>query len=228
MKNHTILSSRWTSAAALAMMCLVACTPTPNAPAPTSTTPSPAHLGYQVPDLVQFSEHWIATPAVDLMSPDGTFVRAFIESEQVQLFSRPEDSPYPGYRQADRQTNGRTLGVYQPYHGYTTRRVMSFEEHPDSTVTAFICSYTSIRPMKEDVPPGISGSTLRYHRNGTPPPANQKGPSRAPAGSVFGDWYATFYGPDGNPNESAKPCIEAQPVIDKSLVSTPGWPAQAV
>lgn len=226
MKNHTILRSRWTSAAALAMVCLAACTPTLNAPAPTSTTSSPAHLGYQVPDLIKFSEHWTPTGAVDLMGPDGTFIRAFIESAIIKDFSRSEDPTYPGYDRAN-QTNRQDISAYNANYGYTARRVLSLEEHPDNTITAFICSYVSINPTNKDSP-ATSGLTLRYHRTGTPPPANQKGPVRAPTVSVFGDWYATFYGYDGDSHTADNRCIERQPVIDKSLVSTPGWPAQAV
>ncbi|RIR80302.1 hypothetical protein D2E65_00040 [Mycobacteroides abscessus] len=179
-----------------------------------------------MPDLVQFSEHWTPTGAVDLMSPDGTFIRAFIESAIVKDFSRSEDHPYPGYDQANR-TNRQDISAYNANYGYTARRVLSLEEHPDNTVAAFICSYVSINPTNKDSP-ATSGLTLRYHRTGTPPPANQKGPARAPTVSVFGDWYATFYGYDGDSHTADNRCIEYQPIIDKSPVSTPGWPAQAV
>lgn len=166
------------------------------------------------------------------MSADGTFIRAFIESEVVSRFSRPESAPYPGYLQANRTDHKYPAGASDSSYltldnGYSTRWVMSVEEHADNTVTAFVCSYTPFDPMEKDIEV-LSGLTLVYHRTGTPPPVNQKGPARAPAVSVFGDWYATYYGWNGDMRAEDQRCIERQPVRDKSPVSTPGWPAQAV
>lgn len=63
--------------------------------------------------------------------------------------------------------------------------------------------------------------TITYQWIGVAPPANQKGRARAPLVSVFGDRYTNkftthpFMDPD---------CATNPPPIDKSPVSTPGWP----
>ena len=205
-------------------------------PAPTSTpdpVPSPTTSGYQVPTGIHFAEHWVPTPAVDLMSSDGTFIRAFAESSTLQNFNGPLEPGmldadarlYPGFRRADR-TGRSPLGWFDAVYGYKVQWVLSFEETPGNAAKAVVCSFGSINPTNEDAP-SIMGLTLRYHRTGTPPPANQRGPARAPAISVFGDWYATDFGSEGE--HSDMPCVDSQPnTINKSHQSTPGWPESGV
>ncbi|SLH89253.1 Uncharacterised protein [Mycobacteroides abscessus subsp. abscessus] len=227
MKTNTKPSSRWAATAAtLALICVSGCT---------HTTPAPVSPSLdQVPANIHFSEHWTPTGAVDLMSPDGTFIRAFFEARSVQDYDRyGEAIYYPGHRQADR-TGLAHIGADKPAYGYTTRWVLSLEERPDNTVTAFVCSDILIRATNEEVltkPSEIYGEPFIYHRTGIPPLANQKGPARAPAVPVFGDWYATNY---GNTSKSLKASNErcakdpGRPALDKSPVSTPGWPVLGV
>lgn len=221
------------SSLSLALLVLAGCTTSvPNDTPPPVASPS-THSGYQVRDGIHFSEHWAQTPVVDLMSADGTFIRAFAESRTLQNFSGPgePDGPdggqYPGYARANQTRNSDGGGWFDAVYGYTTRWIMSFEEAPDNTATVVVCSYVSINPTNEDSPM-ISGLTLRYHRTGTPPPLNQKGPARAPAAPVFGDWYATTYGYAGEDNHTADArCFKDRPAVNKSPVPTPGWPAQS-
>ncbi|OHT88128.1 hypothetical protein BKG68_09265 [Mycobacteroides saopaulense] len=171
---------------------------------------------------------------MDLMSADGTFIRAFVESDTLRVFSGPGESDgpdkgqYPGFFRANR-TDHTDGGWFDAVYGYSTHWVLSFQENPGNTVTAFVCRYESINPTNEDLPM-VSGLTLRYHRTGTPPPPNQKGPARAPAVPVFGDWYATTYGYAGEDNHTADArCANdpGRPAPNKSPISTPGWPAQS-
>lgn len=179
--------------------------------------------GYQVPANIHFSEHWVQTPTVDLMSPDGTFIRAFIEAEDVRIFNlAKKKGSYPGFTTADRTTN-HAGGEFKDVYGYTTNWVLTFTESADNTVTALVCSYGSINPDNNDFPT-LSPLTLRYARTGAPPPANQHGQARAPSVPVFGDWYATFLGYEAPGQPDITPCKNSQPPIDKSPVSRPGWP----
>ncbi|SHT15925.1 Uncharacterised protein [Mycobacteroides abscessus subsp. abscessus] len=220
----------------LALTLLVGCTK-PSHEDVLTPTPTSTSSDYQVPVNIHFSEHWIPTPAVDLMSSDGTFIRAFAESSTLKIFSDKSYGPgkldgsdrgYPGFAHAERTSNWG--GWKDDAYGYTTRWVLSFQEAPDNTVTVLVCSYELIRATKEEVPSRpndntATGYTLRYHRLGTPPPANQKGPARAPVVSVFGDWYATTYATSESDNQR---CFEdpGRPMDDTSPVSSPGWPAR--
>jgi len=202
---------------AISAMLLTSCTHSPGSHSPTST--AEVAPGYQIPANIHYSEHWAPTPAVDLMSADGTFIRAFAEGDDVRLFNiDAAKGSYPGFDHAN-QTSRNNIGGGSDEYGFTTRWVSDFTNKPDNTASATICTYSSINPQNEFLP-FLVADVLTYHRKGKEPPTNQKGPERAPTVSVFGDWYATSYESiRTNPNS----CTSDQPPIDKSADSTPGW-----
>jgi hypothetical protein len=181
-----------------------------------------------MPANIHYADHWIATPAVDLMSPDGTFIRAFAEGDSVRQFNiDAKKGSYPGYDRADR-TGNRAGGGGQDVYGYAIRWVNEFTVLPDGSVTARVCSLTSITPDRS-VHEGLLNETLKYRRDGVAPPADQHGAARAPAVDVFGGWHATEYSaPVPITEESLQPCRQTTPPVDKKNVDTePGWPAAA-
>src|SRR5215813_6110601 len=75
---------------------LAGCSPTQSDNiAPTTV---PAKVGYQMPAGIHYVDHWVSTPAIDLMSPDGTFIRAFAEADDVRIFNIDgKKGSYPGF-----------------------------------------------------------------------------------------------------------------------------------
>lgn len=213
----------------LAVLFFTGCTRTSGLHPISATTTSPSHTGYQVADNIHYSDHWIATPAVDLMSSDGTYIRAYAEADMLRIFTpHGSEGSYPGFAEANHYRNRSVGGGNLPAIGWAVYWVVAFTPQPDNSVTATICSFNSITPQGPLAAGDGLIKTLKYQRRGTPPPAHQKGPARAPAVSVFGDWYTTVYGsdtPDGNELDFT-PCATTKPTtFDKSPTPTPGWPA---
>ncbi|MFF0707509.1 MULTISPECIES: hypothetical protein [Gordonia] len=158
------------------------------------------------------------------MSAHGTFVRAFIEAETIAVLSgSAATGSYPGFAAANR--TGRIPKYYSHgmpmwiYTGFSSHSVIRLDNTGPDTYTATVCTRESVNPLnKESV--HFQTTWLTYHRHGTPPPPNQHGPRNAPSGDIFGDWYATKYVWDHNPEQTL--CKDTP--IDRSHTPTPGWP----
>jgi hypothetical protein len=210
--------------AAVAAALLAGCSGTPSkgtGSEPSTSAPS----GYQLPTNVHYTNHWLPTQAVDLMSADGTFIRAFAEGDTLRLFNIDEKKgSYPGFAKAD-STPNRLSGGGGEWYGYAVRWVVSLRTQPDGSAAAQVCEATSITPDGA-VHEGVSSKTLVYRREGNSPPANQKGPAPAPAVSVFGNWYATAYAAAYPVTaETLAQCQQSRPPSDNSTDNSPGWPA---
>jgi hypothetical protein len=206
--------------AAILIAALAGCSPS-DPPRP-SSTPDP---GYQVPDYVHYVDHWVPTPAVDLMSADGTFIRAFAEGDTLRIFNMDEEKgSYPGFTKASSRIKHVAGGSGMPALGFEIYWVLDFSIQPDGTATANVCEISAISPDGPPANPSILKSTLTYHKTGAPPPANQYGSARAPAESVFGDWYATAVGGSLDLT-SVQPCLDSKPTIGPNPDNSPGWPA---
>ncbi|TDZ82104.1 hypothetical protein DE4585_02633 [Mycobacteroides salmoniphilum] len=182
---------------------------------------------YHAPTSAQYVDRWLPTPAVDLMSADGTFIRAFAEAATVAAFNIDKDAgSYPGYVRANR-----TREVsYDQNIRFHIRWIVSIESEPDNWVVATVCSQGSTGPKGSE----RSGAPkkMKYHRSGTPPPTQQQGIASAPRFSVFGDWYVTYFS-YGHPSYESDPAVVVDPTIrcpmpqgvtTESPVATPGWP----
>jgi hypothetical protein len=191
--------------------------------APETSAPS----GYQLPTNVHYTNHWLPTPAVDLMSTDGTFIRAFAEADTLRLFNIDEKKgSYPGFAKAD-GTQNRLSGGGGDWYGYAVHWIVSLGTQPDGSAAARVCEATSITP-DGTIHEGLSSKTLVYRREGIAPPANQHGPAPAPAVSVFGDWYATTYGAAYPITaETLAQCQQSKPTTDQNTDNSPGWPVAA-
>ncbi|MDO3058017.1 hypothetical protein [Mycobacteroides abscessus] len=177
---------------------------------PQPTTSSPADgLDKYKPNV---SGRWIANPAIDLMSPEGTFIRAAFESWERADHSLRRDvdtvdaGGYPGFVRALGNSISPALvtgGAGGGWAGTIYYEVVSFRQEGNQFV-AGVCYYLS----------ALSQNSLgRYERGGPPnstghwftfgpdpavapdqqhePPANQKGPALRPSGNVFGTWVIT-------------------------------------
>lgn len=185
-------------------------------------------INYELPAEIQWSEHWSATPAVDLMSADGTFIRAYSEADYVRVHnSRGGSGSYPGFSLANHTGQVASAPSGDEY-GYYTRWVASLTQSSDQEVTATICTLGAIGASIDSIPPPyIRMLTLTYRREGNPPPTNQHGNSRAPDESVFGDWIATGYRSVNSDRPlELSPCLSNQPPIDNGPMSSPGWPVR--
>ncbi|MHA7651176.1 hypothetical protein ACX9NE_20385 [Mycobacterium sp. ML4] len=221
--NYTRIVKSWCARGCVALVLLAAGCGHTAPPGASTNTPSTAS-GYELPATIHYSNHWIGTPAVDLMSADGTFIRAFAEGIDVRLFNiNAGEGSYPGFVHAN-QTHRSNFGSKRDATGYVSRWVLSFAVQPDDSVVADVCNSGSITLDGSDAP-DVALAELRYVRVGKAPPVNQQGPAPAPAVSVFGDWYATFYLYPGDRYDPS-PCFPSQPPLDKSPVSTPGWPSK--
>jgi hypothetical protein len=202
---------------------VVGCSPAPHGyPSP---SPSATDTGYQMPANIRYVDHWVQTPAADLMSADGTFIRSFAEADEVRIFNPDaKKGSYPGFSKADRTEKG-SGGGGDDVSGYALRWVINFAVLPDGSASAEVCEISSITPGGPSPNPTILNFTLSYQRVGVAPPANQHGPARAPAVSVFGDWYATRYSTETPMTEEAvAPCRQSKPAVGNNPDNWPGWP----
>lgn len=199
-----------------------------SSPAPEDVESSPVAVappvGYRVPSNVRFSEHWVSTPAVDLMSPEGTYIRAYIEGDHIADFNRGKaEGSYPGFAKAAEDRGGYPFtGTGLISTGFHTNWVHEFDSVPDGSATAVVC-YAANVTLNGTFPKNytIFKRTFVFQRVGVAPPKNQRGPGRAPLVSVFGDWYTTSF--KTHPFMDPECVADAIPV-DKSPGATPGWP----
>ncbi|SKX80925.1 Uncharacterised protein [Mycobacteroides abscessus subsp. bolletii] len=166
-------------------------------------------------DKLQYTYRWISNPRLDLMSSEGTFVRAVTESEESARLSHQSgraafiDKGYPGIERAEKNVFGkRDLGYFggdtsQPsIVGTAYYEVVDFRRDGES-FTATVCNYSGQTAQKE--PNGKyssrgstpTGSASTYTFGPDPsmplteqhaPPTKQHGPARQPDDNVFGTW----------------------------------------
>lgn len=167
------------------------------------------------------STRWIPNPAVDLMSPEGTFIRAFVESREAALtsFDRTgleaiESDGYPGFARAfNRLEPPEQIGGLYPDLGRWGAGTWYYEVvemlPQGNGFAAVVCAFNSLvaeRPNGGDVYRSGGGddlgqaSRLTFAPDPQLPPeeqkspaAHQQGPARRPVENVFGTWVATDY-----------------------------------
>lgn len=201
---------RAAGAAMIVVLAMAGCSAKPVSGPPT-TTPAPEQ------DHISF--RWVDNPSVDLMSPEGTFVRAWLESNNQlgaggghgwELLAQG----YPGFAHAFNRvsdlsdTSGQWPGDYT-VAGTRYLEVVSFRRDGDQ-FTAEVCQYDSLVAGKWP-----SSDQWTYNGTGNPlsggelltfgpdpslvpadqhaPKANQRGPAAAPSDNVFGTWIATYH-----------------------------------
>ncbi|SKN50944.1 Uncharacterised protein [Mycobacteroides abscessus subsp. abscessus] len=173
---------------------------------PTEPTPPPPE------DKQQYTFRWIPNPSLDLMTPEGTFVRAISESFWSQYLAQQQgraglvEKGYPGVEHAENHVwDGLDLGgnpAQPPVVGTRYYEAVEFRRDGDR-YTATVCDYSGQTAQKErdgsyvsrgSTPTGITKAyTFGPDPALTPdqqhaPPAQQRGPARRPTDNVFGTW----------------------------------------
>ncbi len=169
-------------------------------------------------DILQYSNRWIQNPAMDLMSPEGTFVRAAVESLDRVGYGRGTgiaaiaDAGYPGFSRAfnnvrDPDTFGLPGGKDQDEVGTMYWEVVATRRQGD-LITAGVCGYGSMtagkvyggyRSSGRQLPAGSARWLTFGPDHALPgieqisPPPNQRGPRRTPVDNVFGTWVLKDY-----------------------------------
>lgn len=193
----------------MAALTVVSCTPG-DSDSESPATPLPETANYT-------TSRWIENPAVDLMSPDGTFIRAVMEAQRaadltlVRKRDALDNVGFPGFARAfnnpERADNYFSLpNKGWSYAGTDYYEVVKFSRDGE-TRTAGVCNYKSMTASK---PPGNDlyetvatdkygfGSVITYSPNPDlpiekqhTPPAMQRGPANRPTDDVFGTWVIT-------------------------------------
>lgn len=197
--------------------------------APTPSAPQ------RPPDL-GMSSRWIPNPSVDLMSSEGTFIRAFVESRKAATQSAEHTGlkafdvdGFPGFTRAFNNVEPpeRVGGLYPDFGrwgaGTWYYEVVEMQPH-GSGFTAVVCGLIS---MVADRPEGGAdyrsggskafGQGFRLAFSPDPrlpteqqqsPAADQRGPADRPPDDVFGTWVALDFKPLGyEPTE----CVRLAP-----------------
>ncbi|SKR60587.1 hypothetical protein [Mycobacteroides abscessus] len=172
------------------------------------------------------TRRWIPNSAVDLMSPEGTFIRATIESWEAAQSGpgRGMDAiragGYPGFDHAlnnvrKPESVGGTVRFPNVGVGTLYREIVEFRRDGDK-YTAGICTYPSQAAAQQPDGQYISNGSddLGYGwwltfgpdpklaaQQQHSPLSNQRGPARRPVDNVFGTWVIL----DTNPSATDLP-----------------------
>lgn len=188
----------------------------PSNSAPSSrTSTSPAQPS--VDAILQYTNRWIDNPAVDLLSSEGTFVRAAMESlDRISMGKGTgkgaiEDAGYPGFLHAFNSVRDaeKYAGIGrkdQAQVGTLYREVVSFRRDGNG-FTAGICTYESMTATEVYTGYRTSGTSLPAGsaiwltfgpdpniggERQTSPLTNQHGPPKYSADRCF--WQLGDYG----------------------------------
>lgn len=213
------------------MVALTACdNPEPPAPPP--------------PPQIQYGIRWIPNPAVDLMSPEGTFIRATVESwtgaqaSYKRGLDALRDGGYPGFEHVYHAVYGSQhgndpKGFGDPgFDGRWEVGTMYYEiagyRRDGERMTADVCRYDNLVATRQPdgttyVSNGSSlGSGSSYTFGPDPsvaeqhaPPSRQRGAAIKPTDNVFGSWVLLDY---TNPPDKGAACRKLAPG------TPPDWP----
>ncbi len=214
--------------------CGSASTPTAE---PSAAVSSKAETG--VSDDVHYRARWADGP-IDLMSPTGTFIRAFTESYFLAVVESSDTKAFPGYARANRDREIRQYGQNNVFKKTVDigMKLIHVDNQNGDTAVARVCydgidqlDYSDYPPMLSPQNPQTRGTgifLITFHRTGTTPPPNQRGPLSGPLTDVFGGWYATKLTSTWHDDDPTKPHPKAEcgtmPDLTKPGTSTPGWP----
>ena len=200
-----------------------------------STSPvppiSPSETVVNGPDTT--SNFWLPSSAESLLSAEGTFVRAAMESYAGVVYASDGQFAYPGFvANSDiKYVNSIPAAPPDQIRPKMTAAysIMSVETLGPSIRGAKICSAAQqkdegMRPS--EIEQGVL--ELRYLTRGPDPIAVQSGPASRPSIDVFGGWRLQSYSrlkSDASPE--SRQC--AAKGLDRYLgrPSSPGWPASS-
>lgn len=209
LRVNTRVLVRPVSAILLLLGAVGGCSDRQSAQPASGPTSSPAG----VDQILQYSNRWIDNPAVDLMSPEGTFIRAAMESLNRVRYGNGSsmdvirDAGYPGFVHAfnnvknpdsvagNERSDQKQFGTLY-WEVVELRRV-------GNQFAAGVCSYGSMtatqvydgyRSSGRLLPAGASTWITfgpdrgQSDHDSIAPSPNQRGPLNEPKTSVFGSW----------------------------------------
>lgn len=153
----------------------------------------------------QYTVIWTDPAGVDLMSPEGTYIRASVESLDVSATNGNADAAAPGFW--DTLSGNATkeagdffaMGPAQPEYGIKRYEILDKVDSANST-TVTVCSYNQQVGHHKDAEEyefggtGPFGLVLTIEKVGDkPPPARQSGPETFMMTKVFGSWRTTSW-----------------------------------
>lgn len=222
------------AAAVIAGAVLVGCG---SSATPDSASSAPSSVPVR-PVIDDWTVVWTPTEALDLMSSEGTYLRAVAESVERAGVSGDISRAFPGFVDVP---SGHFRGEYDEWFEVRaarattgTRRfwVQDVVRRTPMTVSAVICQDTSGTAgfgngtwTTGRIPSGRRIEVSKDENN--LPPARQSGPAATPEVDVFGSWRTTRV--TNLVGES--PC---GPVLDETtrttpppkLPASPGWPSR--
>ena len=172
---------------------------------------------------------WIENPSLDLSSPDGTFIRGFVES-WLRSVRIGEKGNFPGFSTVygDSQTFSLNYGPFysEPFVSYlwpapyTDLSSPAKRSEPASRPIGGAVVCMTAEPLQNQ---GHEFS-FTYERSGRLPVSHQAGPRSSPRSHIFGDWkLIELLSPS---KERQKRCESLpRPFPFNVRKSTPGWPA---
>ncbi|MCH5643627.1 hypothetical protein [Gordonia sp. ABSL49_1] len=189
----------WVAAIVVGIALVAGCARGPDTPTATVTSSHDAH----VPAEFDTTFRWIAGPALDMSSPEGTFVRAYVESFELANAGGSVQWGYRGFVQAspsniDQMILAYPSGVSAGRHAVGTAFFTSLRRIDGVDRTRIVLcryGYRSVRDgdawvSKVDDPHPVE---IDFRREGATPPTAASGRLRTPETAVFGGWYTTRY-----------------------------------
>ncbi len=170
---------------------------------PVSVPPTPSD---HIPADFNTTFRWIPSNVLDLSGPEGTFVRAFVESFEIANAAQSTSWGYPGFFDAAPSNIDQMITVYpskvsdaRPSVGTVFFAPLRRVEIPGGT-RIVLCryGYSSVRDGKGDVAWNSRVDAPRsvevdFRQQDAAPPVKVHGSERTPGVNVFGGWYASRY-----------------------------------
>lgn len=163
------------------------------------------HDDESIPAQFDMTYRWIPGPVVEVNGPEGTFVRAFVESFELANAGESLQWGYPGFADAAPSNISQMITVYppevsalEPGVGTTFYTALRREDSGDWT-RIVLCRYSYQSVRGADSPVWRSRTMparpveIDLVRTGATPPVRPNGPGRTSNRNVFGGWYVTRF-----------------------------------
>ncbi|WAC54827.1 hypothetical protein [Gordonia sp. SL306] len=188
------------AAAGIAMVVICGC-----GGSPAVTGEAAPRVNEHVPADLDITFRWLPGPVLDLFGPEGTFVRAYIESFELADAGRSTTWGYHGFVAASPSNIDSMIAAYPPdvspdQPGVGTAIFTGLRRVDDGDWTRIVLCRHGFRSVRDDAGNGSSWTSrtdaprpveVDFRRVGAGPPNVKSGTQRTPDGAVFGDWRAT-------------------------------------
>ncbi|KWX23505.1 hypothetical protein AFM11_14630 [Mycolicibacterium wolinskyi] len=182
-------------------------TPQPSAPPPAPVDPRA---------LSHFTIVWSDPAGLDLLSAEGTYLRASVESLRLAAANSNRDAAYPGFWETltgpakDYAESFFALGPDDALHGVNRFEVIGVADH-DDRLTAGLCIYERQLGV-EDTDGRFTFNRMGSHyweltvekAGEASPPAGQRGRDTYPQAAMFGSWRTVKW--SRQPADTPNPC----------------------